>query len=108
MNPLIPTQQGITELSIIPVALVIAVIVFLGLSMVVGILIIVVVANRAEPDSTGRRPLAVYFFGMSFIAVFLTLFGTYAIVLGLVQLIGSHAQTGFPTSTAPDLDASRR
>jgi hypothetical protein len=106
MTPVIPTQQSISELSIIPIALILAVVSFLGLAFIVGILVIVVVANRADPDSSGRRPLAVYFFGMSFIAVFLTLFGTYAIVLGLVQLIGSHTQSAFPTSTPFPLSSS--
>lgn len=109
MTPVIPTQQGITDLSIVPIALIIAVVSFLGLAIIAGILIIVVVANRAEPDNSGRRPLAVYFFGMSFISVFLTLFGTYAIVLGLVQLIGTHEQTIVqPLSVHPVGDAVAR
>jgi hypothetical protein len=46
---------------------------------------------------------------MSFISVFLTLFGTYAIVLGLVQLIGTHEQTGLQTySLHPVGDAVAR
>ncbi|HXQ59192.1 MAG TPA: hypothetical protein VN799_03810, partial [Acidimicrobiales bacterium] len=52
--------------------------------------VVIVVASRAEPDPTGRRPLAVYLFGVSFFSIFVALFGTFAIVLGLVQLIGSH------------------
>ena len=63
-----------------------------------AILVVLVVANRADPDVTGRRPLAVYFFGVSFLALFATLFGSFAIVLGLVQLIGHH--TGFSESPA--------
>lgn len=63
-----------------------------------AILVVLVVANRADPDVTGRRPLAVYFFGVSFLALFATLFGSFAVVLGLVQLIGHH--TGFSESPA--------
>lgn len=88
--------------SIIPIALVAIAGVFILMSGVVIVLVILVVANRAEPDSSGRRPLAVYFFGISFIATFLTLFGTFAIFLGLVQLIGSHPgpnHSNFPGAT---------
>jgi hypothetical protein len=78
------------ELSIIPVALVIAIGVFFGLAAIVGIFVVIVVANRADPDPSGRRPLAVYLFGVSFFSIFVVLFGSFGIVLGLVQLIGSH------------------
>lgn len=77
-------------LSIIPVALAIAVGVFFGLAGIVSIFVVIVVANRADPDPTGRRPLAVYLFGVSFFSIFIVLFGTFAMILGLVQLIGSH------------------
>jgi hypothetical protein len=77
-------------LSIIPVALAIAVGVFFGLSAIVAIFVVIVVANRADPDPTGRRPLAVYLFGVSFFSIFVVLFGSFAMVLGVVQLIGSH------------------
>jgi hypothetical protein len=77
-------------LSIIPVAAAIAAAVFFGLSALVAIFVVIVVANRADPDPTGRRPLAVYLFGVSFFSIFVVLFGSFAIVLGLVQLIGSH------------------
>jgi hypothetical protein len=99
-------------LSILPIELVIAIGVFLGLSILVGTLVIVIVANRAEPDHSGWRPWSVYFFGMSFVSVFLTLFGTFAIVLGLVQLIGTHSASGFvfpsSVSTHPIGDAVAR
>jgi hypothetical protein len=46
---------------------------------------------------------------MSFISVFVTLFGTYAIVLGLVQLIGTHEQSVLqPYSAHPVGDAVAR
>jgi hypothetical protein len=77
-------------LSIIPIALAVAVGVFFGLASILAIFVVIVVANRADADPTGRRPLAVYLFGVSFFSVFVVLFGTFAMVLGLVQLIGSH------------------
>jgi hypothetical protein len=80
-------------LSIIPIALEIAVGVFFGLSAIVAIFVVIVVANRADPDPTGQRPLAVYLFSLSFFSLFVVLFGTFSIVLGLVQLIGSHPFT---------------
>ena len=77
-------------LSIIPIALAVAVGVFFGLAAIVAIFVVIVVANRADPDPTGRRPLAVYLFGVAFFSIFVVLFGSFAMVLGLVQLIGSH------------------
>jgi hypothetical protein len=76
--------------SIIPIAVAIAVGLFFGLAAILAVFVIIVVANRADPDPTGRRPLAVYLFAVSFFSIFVVLFGTFAIVLGLVQLIGSH------------------
>jgi hypothetical protein len=63
---------------------------FFVLAALVGIFVVIVVANRAEPDPTGRRPLAVYFFGVSFFMVYAALFASLGIVLSLVQLIGTH------------------
>ena len=77
-------------ISIVPAALGIAAIVFLGLAVLVGVFVIVVVANRGETDTSGQRPLSVYLFGVSFVSVFAALFAGFGIVLGLVQLIGSH------------------
>jgi hypothetical protein len=87
--------------SIFPVALGVVAAVFLGLAVLVGILVIVVVANRAEPDESGQRPLAVYLFGVSFVAVFAALFSSFAIVFGLVQLMGSHGPGPSPFGFTP-------
>jgi hypothetical protein len=98
-----PLEQATSVLSIIPIVFIVIAGVFVAMSGVVIVLVILVVSNRAEPDSLGRRPLAVYFFGISFIATFIVLFGTFAMVLGLVQLIGSHSSPapqvypGFPS-----------
>jgi hypothetical protein len=93
-----PDQFGQGEPSIVPAALLSVVAGSFLLLAILAILVVLVVANRADPDVTGRRPLAVYFFGVSFLALFATLFGSFAIVLGLVQLIGHHA--GFSQSSA--------
>lgn len=55
-----------------------------------GVFVVVVVANRAEPDQSGRRPAVVYAFGVAFITVFVSLFATAAFVASLCQLIGTH------------------
>ncbi|MGH9017236.1 MAG: hypothetical protein ACRDY1_05765 [Acidimicrobiales bacterium] len=84
------SASSFSAFSIIPLALIIAVGVFFAVAAVLAVFVVIVVANRAEPDPSGRRPLAVYLFAVSFFSLFVTLFGTFAIVLGLVQLIGSH------------------
>jgi hypothetical protein len=53
--------------------------------------IIVIVANRAEPDARGVRPFSVYLFGMSFVALLLTYSGLSMIVTALLSFIGSHS-----------------
>ncbi|HLN17653.1 MAG TPA: hypothetical protein VK277_12995, partial [Acidimicrobiales bacterium] len=75
---------------VLPAALAIAVGVFLALAALVAIFVIVVVANRAEPDRSGRRTFSVYLFSVSFVTVFLALFGSVVVVDSLVQLIGGH------------------
>jgi hypothetical protein len=80
-------------LSIVPTAVLAGVLVFFLVLAVVGIFVVVVVANRADPDPAGRRPLVVYYFAVSFFAVFATLFGSFGVIDALVQLIGNHAAT---------------
>ena len=79
-----------TGVSFIPVALAVTVGVFFALAGILAVFVVIVVANRAEPDPSGERPTAVYLFAVSFFSMFIVLFGTFAMVLGLVQLIGSH------------------
>jgi hypothetical protein len=55
-----------------------------------GVLVILVVANRADPDPSGRRPAVVYSYATSFITLFVTLFATFVIVARLTSLIGPH------------------
>ncbi|HVA60472.1 MAG TPA: hypothetical protein VNG13_08030 [Mycobacteriales bacterium] len=53
------------------------------------IFVILIVANRAEPDPSGRRPTLVYLFATSFVTLFAGLFASVAFVAGLCQLIGA-------------------
>lgn len=71
--------------------------------LVGGVFVILVVSNRADPDPSGRRPAVVYCYAISFITLFVTLFATFAIVVNLTSLIGSHHGSsggGFSTSTS--------
>ena len=54
------------------------------------VLIIVVVANRAEPDPRGLRPHSVYLFGMSFVTLQLTYAGLILIATAFFSLIAPH------------------
>jgi hypothetical protein len=53
-------------------------------------LVILVVANRAEPDPRGMRPFTVYLFAMSFVTLMLAYGGLSTIVTALLSFIGSH------------------
>jgi hypothetical protein len=90
----ITSSSGFTDTtssSILPIALIVVEVlaVFLVLA-IVGIFIIIVVANRADPDPTGRRPQSVYYFAVSFVTLVTTILGTMVVVFSLVQLIGNH------------------
>jgi hypothetical protein len=67
--------------------------------LVGGVFLVVVVANRADPDPSGQRPAAVYAFATSFLTLFVALFATTALVAALCQLIGSHG-SGMPRAYA--------
>ncbi|HMD46822.1 MAG TPA: hypothetical protein VKG43_11715 [Acidimicrobiales bacterium] len=59
--------------------------------IVVGIvLVLLVVANRAEPDQRGYRPFSVYLFAISFLAVFAAYYGSVVIVDAVVRLFAPH------------------
>src|SRR3954467_5220220 len=76
------------------VFLVVAVILLLPV-LIGGIFVVVVVANRAEPDPSGRRPALVYSLGVAFLTLFTTLFAATAVVAALCRLIGSNHGGGF-------------
>lgn len=87
--PFVQTSSGVGGLGSLLVILVglLAVVVLLA---VVGVFVIVVVANRADSDSSGRRPLSVYLFATSFVTLIAAVVGSIAVVTSLVQLVGSH------------------
>jgi hypothetical protein len=57
----------------------------------VGVFVIIVVANRADPDPSGRRPQAVYCFAVAFVTVTTSIIGSAVVVDALLQLVGSHS-----------------
>ena len=59
-------------------------------SVVLLIPIILIVANRAEPDQRGMRPQSVYLFGMSFVTLQLTFAGSVVIVTSIFSVIAPH------------------
>ncbi len=54
------------------------------------VLVILIVANRSEPDPRGMRPQSVYLFGMSFVTLQLTFGGSVLIMTALFSLIAPH------------------
>lgn len=54
------------------------------------VLVVLIVANRAEPDPRGMRPHTVYLFGMSFVTLQFTFGGSVLIVSALFSLIAPH------------------
>jgi hypothetical protein len=60
---------------------------------VVGLVIIAVVANRADPDPTGRRPQSVYFFVVSFITITTTIFGSAVVVATVLGFTAHHSSS---------------
>jgi hypothetical protein len=76
------------------VFVVIAVILLLPL-LIGGVFVVVVVANRAEPDPSGRRPALVYSLGVAFLTLFITLFAATGFVASLCRLIGSHPHSEY-------------
>jgi len=51
---------------------------------------IVVIANRADPDPTGKRPLSAYLFGGSFLTLWITFAAILALAFTLIGVLGSH------------------
>lgn len=80
-----------TYLSSVTGGVVAVVALFIALfSVILLIPIILIVANRSEPDQRGLRPQSVYLFGMSFVTLQLTFAGSVLIVTSLVSLISPH------------------
>lgn len=64
-----------------------AVLALLGFGLV---LVVLVVANRAEPDPRGLRPFTVYLYGVSFLALVVAFSGSVAVVTGVVGAFAPH------------------
>jgi hypothetical protein len=54
------------------------------------VLVVLIVANRSEPDPRGMRPQTVYLFGMSFVTLQLTFGGSVLVMTALFSLIAPH------------------
>jgi hypothetical protein len=59
-------------------------------SLFVLVPVILLVANRAEPDQRGMRPQSVYLFGMSFVTLQLAFAGSVLIITSLFSVIAPH------------------
>ncbi len=70
--------------------------------------IIIVVANRAEPDPTGHRTSAIYHVGTAFIALWLEIVGVITIFVTLFALIGTGNTTYFSSEVHPLGDSTIR
>ena len=70
--------------------------------------IIIVVANRAEPDPTGRRTSAIYHVGTAFIALWLEIAGVITIFATLFALIGAGNGPNFSNEVHPLGDSTIR
>lgn len=64
-----------------------------AMTALVGILIIAVVANRADPDPTGRRPQSVYFFVVSFVTIATAIAGSALVVAAILWLTAHHSSS---------------
>lgn len=67
---------------------------WIGLASLGGITtyVIIVVANRAEPDPSGKRPMAVYLFGGAFLTLWVAVIGLLAAAWALIGLIGTSGE----------------
>jgi hypothetical protein len=53
--------------------------------------VIIVIANRADPDPSGKRPMAAYLFGGSFLSLWITYMGSILVVEAIVSLMQTNA-----------------
>lgn len=70
--------------------------------------IIIVVANRAEPDPTGHRTSAIYHVGTAFVALWLEIAGVITIFVTLFGLIGNRSTITFTSEVHPLGDSTIR
>ena len=94
------TQTTSSASSILSVAgVVVEALALFAFMAIIGLVIIIVVANRADPDPTGRRPQSVYYFAVSFVTLVTSIIGSIVVVFSLVALIG-HGSSGVGNATA--------
>jgi len=70
--------------------------------------IIIVVANRAEPDPSGNRTSAIFHVGTAFISLWLEIAGVITIFVTLFGLIGAGSKTYFSSEIHPLGDSTIR
>lgn len=70
--------------------------------------IIIVVANRAEPDPSGHRTSTIYHVGTAFITLWLEIVGVLTIFFTLFNLIGAGGRTYFSSEVHPLGDSTIR
>jgi len=91
----VPLSVGQSSTSLGSVVSIIGIVVeLLGLFFfmaIIGLVIIIVVANRADPDPSGRRPQSVYYFAVSFVTLVTSIVGSIVVFVSLIQLIGHHS-----------------
>src|SRR5580658_6067217 len=90
-----PSTSSITNVSsILTIAgIAVEVLVLFAFMAIIGLVIIIVVANRADPDPTGRRPQSVYYFAVSFVTLVMSIMGSIVVVFSLFNLIGHHGSS---------------
>ena len=87
----IPNQLAGGQFAGLAGGIVAVIAIFIALfSVVLLVPIILIVANRAEPDPRGQRSHSVYLFGMSFVTLQLTFAGSVLIVTSLFSVIAPH------------------
>ena len=70
--------------------------------------IIIVVANRADPDPTGKRTSAIYHVGTAFLTLWLEIAGVITVFVTLFGLIGAGGTKSFSSAVHPLGDATVR
>ncbi len=71
-------------------AVLIEVLAIASMAALVGIIVIAIVANRADPDPTGHRPQSVYFFVVSFVTITTSIVGSALVVAALLWQTANH------------------